>query len=137
MPADRYLQRFGKRLSKELGDFVKTQLAIGFILSGLIVLWQGRIGIVTKPNIRANITSFVWPHLAVLAAFTVYHFGRTAYLLDREAQQNIRTLETKLNSIAAPILPNLHFESILRGTMGPVPYKRPKISLFFRNHPRS
>ncbi len=89
MPSDHYFHRFRKRLSKELGDFVKTQ----FVLTVLIV-W-GRCEHHTRPNIRANVSSFVWPYLMILGGFTVYHFCRTAYLLIERLSR--RLVACKLN----------------------------------------
>lgn len=90
---EHYIHRFRKRLYKELGEFVKTQLLVGFILTGVILWWQVHTGIITKPNIRANVSSFLWPYLVVLGLFTIYHLGRTAVLLDRESQSRITELE--------------------------------------------
>lgn len=95
---EHYFHRFRKRLFRELSDFVKAQLLVGFIITGLILWWQVRTGIITKPNIRANVSSFVWPYIAVLVVFTVYHLGRTAFLLDRESQNRIAELENAQRS---------------------------------------
>ena len=107
---EHYIHRFRRRLSKELGEFVKAQLAVGFILAALILWRQVHTGIITKPNIRANVSSLLWPYLVVFAGFTVYHFCRTAYLLDRDAQQKIVNLQADWDNVTAPVLPNLHLE---------------------------
>jgi hypothetical protein len=101
---EHYFHRFRKRLFKELGDSVKTQLLVGFILAGLILFWQVRTGLITKGDIGVNIAALLWPYIVVLAGFTVYHLGRTAFLLDRENQNRIAELGNPTQNFDTPQL---------------------------------
>jgi hypothetical protein len=96
MPAGNYFDRFRKRLYRELGEFVRTQLLVGFIVAALILLWQIHLGVITKPAVRANVISVIAPYLVILALFGLFHLGRTAYLLDCDAQSRITDLENQV-----------------------------------------
>lgn len=95
---EHYFRRFGTRLYRELGDFVRTQLLVGFLLAALILWWQIHTGVITRPNVHSTIVSLLWPYAVVLGLFGTYHIGRTAYLLDRESQNEITKLEDQLVS---------------------------------------
>jgi hypothetical protein len=94
-----YFTRFRKRLGKELGESVRAQLLVGFTIAGLIVWWQVRLGVIKGPEVPANIRSFLLPYLLVFVAFALYHLCRTAYLLDREAGQEIGGLRREISTL--------------------------------------
>lgn len=94
-----YFTRFRKRLGKELGESVKAQLLVGFTITGLIVWWQVRLGVIQGPEVPANVRSFLLPYLLVFLAFALYHLGRTAYLLDGEARQGLGALRQEISTL--------------------------------------
>jgi hypothetical protein len=73
--------------------------------------------------------------LLVLLIGVILEGGHAAI---HKRDQKIEDLETELRSITAPLLPNLHLETIVHGgTMGSGIFQRPKQSLFFRNIEKS
>jgi hypothetical protein len=58
-----------------------------------------RLGVIKGPEVPANIRSFLSPYLLVFVAFALYHVGRTAYLLDREARQEIGGLRQEVGAL--------------------------------------
>jgi hypothetical protein len=90
MERETYLARFVARFTREVGDFLRTQLAVGLTLSCLTLVFQWRMGLLPIGTGRASLLALVLPYVVIVAAFGLYHLFRTAYLLDKELQANPR-----------------------------------------------
>lgn len=117
----RYWWLFIKRFWEECRNTGRKELLSSALVAGAYFLVQTAA---RETDALKTAMESLWALLIVLIGWAGYHFLSTPSLLRKEE-----------SFIVNP--PNLHFESILRGTMGSGIYQRPKLSLFFRNHPKS
>jgi hypothetical protein len=92
-----------KTLRDHVLDFIKQQLLVSVVLSGLILWGQVKAGLISAPEARTNAFAILIPYLKVLALIILWHVFRTAYLLHVEDQEAIDSLRTELESHKATV----------------------------------
>jgi hypothetical protein len=85
-----------KTFLREFLKFIIGQVLVGLILTGTILWLQMRYGIVPKLAREANIWAVAYPYIWLLTLLIAWNFVRTAYVLYREDEAEIKRLGGEL-----------------------------------------